>query len=147
MKRNTYIIAILSVLVVILGFKIISSENINRDIQRLNDQTFKHQLGMLIGSFSVEVNEYTYRGMIASVYSLASMSTLTSYEDINDDLDVSLHNLYISLREERSKALVLSRIDELRDLFYIMQQDPSNQKATDKLIEITNETFFENPIE
>lgn len=146
-KKNAYIIAILSVLVVFLGFKNIVSEKSNSEILRLNDQTFKYQLGKVLGSFSMEVNDYTYREMISSVYSVAVMSELTSYEDINDNLDISLHNLYISLREEKSKDLVLSRVDELREVFNTMVQDPSNQKAIEEIIQIANETFFENPIE
>ncbi len=146
-KNSTFIIAILMLLVVYLGYKVIVTETNNSDTQRLNDQAFRYQLGKVLGSFSMEVNDYTYREMIASVYSVASMSELTSYEDINDNLDISLHNLYISLREDKSKDLVLSRIDELRNVFNTMVQDPSNQKATEKLIQIANETYFENPIE
>jgi len=119
-KKNAYIIAILAVLVVFLGFKVIVSENNNSEIQRSIDQTFRYQIGKVFGSFSKEVNDYTYREMIASVYSVASMSELTSYEGINDNLDIGLHYLYISLREEKSKDLVLSRIDELRDVFNTM---------------------------
>ena len=70
------------------------------------------------------------------------MSQLTSFEKTNNNLDISLHNLYISLREEESKELVSSRVEELRDIFSILVQDPSSHEATDKLIQIANETFF-----
>lgn len=92
----------------------------------------------------MEVNDYTYRSMISTVSNVSAMSELTSYGRINDNLDISLNYLYISLREEKSKDLVLLRVDELRDIFNLLVQDPSSQEATDKIIEITKEVFFEN---
>ncbi|MNL62478.1 hypothetical protein D3C87_1865030 [compost metagenome] len=70
------------------------------------------------------------------------MSELTSFEEINDDLDISLNDLYISLREEKSKDKVLARIEELRGIFLMMVQDPTSKEATNNLIQIANETFF-----
>ncbi|WP_170308050.1 hypothetical protein [Paenibacillus dakarensis] len=90
----------------------------------------------------MRVDDYTYRSMISSVYNVAAMSELTSYEKINDELDISLYNLYISLREEKSKDKVLERIEELHDIFFIMVQDPTSKEATNKLIKIADETFF-----
>src|SRR5690606_41520982 len=100
------------------------------------------QLHNVLGSLSLLVDEYSYRLMISSVYSVSQMSELTSYEKINDDLDISLHYLYISLREEKSKEKVIARIEELHDIFFIMVQDPTSKEATNRLIEIANETFF-----
>ncbi|SEM50067.1 hypothetical protein SAMN05518847_1012 [Paenibacillus sp. OV219] len=80
--------------------------------------------------------------MISSVSSVAAMSELTSFEDVNDDLDISLHNLYISLREVKSKDRVLARTEELHEVFFTLVQDPSSKEATNKLIQIANETFF-----
>ncbi|MNR55996.1 hypothetical protein D3C85_1764790 [compost metagenome] len=70
------------------------------------------------------------------------MSGLTSFEKVNDDLDISLYNLYISLREEKSKEKILARIEELHEIFFIMVQDPTSKEATNKLIQIADETFF-----
>lgn len=64
------------------------------------------------------INDYTYRSMISSVSNAAAISELTSFEELNDDLDISLNQLYISLR------------------------DPINHEATDRIIQINNDTFF-----
>lgn len=90
----------------------------------------------------MQVDDYAYRSIISNVNSLAVMSELTSYEELNDDLDISLHNLYISLREEKSKEKVLARNEELREIFFTMVQDPASKEATNKLIQIAHETFF-----
>jgi uncharacterized protein YigA (DUF484 family) len=141
-SKSTYIIILLSLSLIIVSFKFVESQSQRKELQNSIDIAFRHQLSIVLGSFSMEVNDYTYRSMISSVSNVAAMSELTSYEDINDNLDISLYNLYISLREEKSKDKVLSRIEELREIFNIMFQDPANNKATDRIIQITNETFF-----
>lgn len=141
-KKSTYIIIVLSICCAILLFKSFGNQSQERGIQSAVDTTFKQQLGTVLGSFSMRVDDYTYRSMISSVYSVAAMSELTSYEKINDELDISLYNLYISLREEKSKDKVLERIEELHDIFFIMVQDPTSKEATNKLIKIADETFF-----
>jgi hypothetical protein len=90
----------------------------------------------------MEVNDYTYRSMISSVSNAAAISELTSFEKLNDDLDISLYQLYIALREERSKDKVLLRIEELREIFSMLVRDPINHEATDRIIQINNDTFF-----
>jgi aspartyl-tRNA synthetase len=132
----------LSLSLVIVGFKFVESQSLRKELQNSIDSSFRYQLSNVLGSFSMEVNDYTYRTMISSVSNVAAMSELTSFEEINDNLDISLNYLYISLREEKSKDKVLLRIEELREIFNIMVQDPVNHEATDRIIQITNETFF-----
>ncbi|MGI2297568.1 hypothetical protein [Paenibacillus sp. GXUN7292] len=146
MKKNlnSVIIIFLSLGLIVIGFKYIESQSARKELQSTIDNSFRQQLGGVLGSFSMEVNDYTYRSMISTVSNVSAMSELTSYGRINDNLDISLNYLYISLREEKSKDLVLLRVDELRDIFHLLVQDPSSQEATDKIIEITKEVFFEN---
>ncbi|WP_271755167.1 hypothetical protein [Cohnella sp. JJ-181] len=146
MKRiHTYIIIVLSMCCAIFLFKFIESQDQRRDLENSIDVAYKQQLSNVLGSFSMQVNEYTYRSMISSVYSALEMSELTSYDKVNDDLDIGLHYLYISLREEKSKEKVLARTEELHDIFFMMVQDPTSKEATDKLIQIADETFFKVP--
>lgn len=146
MKKNlnSFIIIFLSLGLIVIGFKYMESQSARKELQSTIDNSFRQQLGGVLGSFSMEVNDYTYRSMISTVSNVSAMSELTSYGRINDNLDISLNYLYISLREEKSKDLVLLRVDELRDIFNLLVQDPSSQEATDKIIEITKEVFFEN---
>lgn len=146
MKKNlnSFIIIFLSLGLIVIGFKYMESQSARKELQSTIDNSFRQQLGSVLGSFSMEVNDYTYRSMISTVSNVSAMSELTSYGRINDNLDISLNYLYISLREEKSKDLVLLRVDELRDIFNLLVQDPSSQEATDKIIEITKEVFFEN---
>jgi len=141
-KKSTYIIILLLLCIAILLFKFDESRGQRNELQNSIDTAYRHQLSNVLGSFSKEVNDYTYRSMISSVYNVAMMSELTSFEKINDDLDISLNNLYISLREEKSKDKVLARIEELHEIFFMMVQDPTSKEATNKLIQIANETFF-----
>lgn len=145
MKKNlnSVIIIFLSLGLIVIGFKYIESQSARKELQGTIDNSFRQQLGSVLGSFSMEVNDYTYRSMISTVSNVSAMSELTSYGRINDNLDISLNYLYISLREEKSKDLVLLRVEELRDIFHLLVQDPSSQEATDKIIEITKEVFFE----
>lgn len=140
--KSTYIIILLSFFLVILSFKFIESQSQKKELQSSIDNSFRHQLSNVLGCFSMQVNDYTYRSMISSVSNVAAMSELTSFEDVNDDLDISLYNLYISLREEKSKDKVLARIEELNEIFFTLVQDPTSKEATNKLIQIANETFF-----
>ncbi|MGZ9584012.1 hypothetical protein [Paenibacillus marinisediminis] len=143
MKKNSkYIIILLSLIVVILGYKFVESQSLRKGLQSSIDISFRNQLSQVLGSFSMEVNDYTYRMMISSVSSAVALSELTSFEEINDQLDISLHYLYISLREEKSKNKVLSRTNELREIFNIMILNPDSSEATDRLIQIAEETFF-----
>ncbi|MEF2248062.1 hypothetical protein [Paenibacillus sp. IITD108] len=146
MKKNlnSFIIIFLSLGLIVIGFKYIESQSARKELQSTIDNSFRQQLGSVLGSFSMEVNDYTYRSMISTVSNVSAMSELTSYGRINDNLDISLNYLYISLREEKSKDLVLLRADQLREIFHLLVQDPSSQEATDKIIEITKEVFFEN---
>lgn len=141
-KKNTIIIVLLSLSVCILSFMLVESQRQRTEIQNSIDLAFKYQLSNALSSFSMEVNDYSYRAMISSVYNVAAMSELTSFEESNDDLDISLHNLYISLREDKSKDKVLARTEELHDIFFQLVQDPDSHEATDKLFKISNETFF-----
>jgi len=146
MKKQRYFLVLLSVLVlglIFLSLKYTEAQNRNKLLQLSIDETFKQQLSQVLSSFSMEVNDYTYRSMLSSVSNVVSLSELTTYDNVNDDLDISLHYLYVSLREDRSKDETLSRIDELRDIFYKLVQDPSSKDATDRMIKITNKTFFE----
>ncbi|MHA6482910.1 hypothetical protein ACX1C1_13515 [Paenibacillus sp. strain BS8-2] len=146
MKRiRIYFIIVLTICFAILLFKFVESQNQRRILENSIDTAYKQQLSNVLGSFSLQVNEYTYRSMISSVYSVAEMSELTSYEKINDDLDISLHSLYISLREEKSKEKVLARTEELHEIFFMMVQDPTSREATNRLIQIADETFFKVP--
>ncbi|WP_239616816.1 hypothetical protein [Cohnella mopanensis] len=145
MKRSRYLILLLILCIVGLVFsslKYFEIQNKNEDLQNSINRSFKYQLGNVLSSFSMEVNDYNYRSMLASVSNAASLSELTTYEKDNDSLDVCLYNLYFSLREDKSKDLTLSRIDELREIFFLLVQEPTSKEATDKLSQITNETFF-----
>ncbi|AJS58991.1 hypothetical protein [Paenibacillus sp. IHBB 10380] len=139
---SKYLTLLLILLLLITGYKSYESNRATQNLQDNIDNTFKYQLSNVLSSLSMKVNDYTYRSILASVSNVASLSELTSFEDNNDNLDITLNNLYISLREERSKDKVLSRIDELREIFFVLVQDPTSKEATDKLIKITNDTFF-----
>ncbi|PIH61054.1 hypothetical protein [Paenibacillus sp. LK1] len=141
-KISTYIIVLLTLSLIILGFKFVESQNQRRELQNSIDNSFRYEISNVLHSFSMVVNDYTYRSMISSVSNAAAISELTSFEKLNDDLDISLNQLYISLREERSKDKVLSRIEELREIFSVLVRDPINHEATDRIFQITNDTFF-----
>ncbi|REE68761.1 hypothetical protein A8990_13627 [Paenibacillus taihuensis] len=141
-KKTKYILIVLSLCFAVLLYKYVESHGQKKELKSAIDAAYKVQLSKTLESFSMEVNDYTYRSMISSVYSVASMSELTSFEKANDDLDISLYNLYYSLREEKSKDKVLARIDDLHEVFFKMVLDPASKEATDKLIQIANETFF-----
>ena len=142
-RMNLKVILILSIIgFIFTGLKYLEVQNRNKELQNAIDSTFKYQLSNVLNSFSVVVNDYTYRSMLSSVSNAASMSELTTYEEVNDDLDVSLYHLYLSLREEKSKDLALSRIEELREIFFTLVLDPTSKEATDKLNQINKETFF-----
>ncbi|MFB8373732.1 hypothetical protein [Paenibacillus taichungensis] len=141
-KISTYIIVLLTLSLIILGFKFVESQNQRKELQNSIDNSFRYEISNVLHSFSMVVNDYTYRSMISSVSNAAAISELTSFEKLNDDLDISLNQLYISLREERSKDKVLSRIEELREIFSMLVRDPINHEATDRIFQITNDTFF-----
>lgn len=144
-RMNLKVILLLSIIgFIFTGLKYLEVQNRNKELQNAIDSTFKYQLSNVLNSFSVVVNDYTYRSMLSSVSNAASMSELTTYEEVNDDLDVSLYHLYLSLREEKSKDLTLSRIEELREIFFTLVLDPTSKEATDKLNQINKETFFSN---
>ncbi|WP_223067422.1 hypothetical protein [Paenibacillus caui] len=146
MKRSGYLLLLFLIMslvsLAIVSSKYIEAQNKNNELQRSIDNTFKYQLSNTLSSFSMIVNDYTYRSMLSSVATVASLSELTSYADINDDLDISLHNLFISLREDKSKDKVLLRVDEIREIFFMLVQEPTSKEATDRLSQIANETFF-----
>jgi len=141
-KIGTYIIVLLTLSLIILGFKFVESQNQRKELQSSIDNSFRYEISNVLQSFSMVVNDYTYRSMISSVSNAAAISELTSFEKLNDDLDISLNQLYISLREERSKDKVLSRIEELREIFSMLVRDPISHEATDRIIQINNDTFF-----
>lgn len=145
MNKSRYVLLLLILSLVtlaLIGFKYFEAQNKNKELQRSIDNTFKYQLSNVLSSFSMEVNEYTYRSMLSSVSNIASLSELTSYADVNDDLDISLHNFFISLREDKSKEKVLLRIEEIREIFFMLNQELTSKEATDKLSQISDETFF-----
>ncbi|MCZ1267289.1 hypothetical protein [Paenibacillus tundrae] len=141
-KISTYIIVLLTLSLIILGSKFVESQNQRKELQNSIDNSFRYEISNVQHSFSMVVNDYTYRSMISSVSNAAAISELTSFGKLNDDLDISLYQLYISLREERSKDKVLSRIEELREIFSMLVRDPINHEATDRIIQINNDTFF-----
>lgn len=141
-KISTYIIVLLTLSLIILGSKFVESQNQRKELQNSIDNSFRYEISNVQHSFSMVVNDYTYRSMISSVSNAAAISELTSFGKLNDDLDISLYQLYISLREERSKDKVLSRIEELREIFSMLVRDPINHEAIDRIIQINNDTFF-----
>ncbi|MFJ2042521.1 hypothetical protein ACIOBL_02905 [Paenibacillus taichungensis] len=141
-KISTYIIVLLTLSLIILGSKFVEFQNQRKELQNSIDNSFRYEISNVQHSFSMVVNDYTYRSMISSVSNAAAISELTSFGKLNDDLDISLYQLYISLREERSKDKVLSRIEELREIFSMLVRDPINHEATDRIIQINNDTFF-----
>lgn len=141
MKNRAYIISFLIILgFIFMGYNYVVEHNKARSLQGSIDAKFKFELGQARDSFSMEMNDYTYRSVLSSVSNAASSSELTSYEKQNDDLDISLYNLYLSLREDKSKDKVLSRADDLRDIFAMLVTDPSSREATDRLIRIAGES-------
>ncbi|WP_379250440.1 hypothetical protein [Paenibacillus sp. GCM10028914] len=145
MKKRTYLILLFILCIigfVFINFKYIDVKNKHDELQKAIDDRFRYQLSNVQSSFGMEVNDYTYRFMLSSVSNAVSLSELTTFEDVNDELDVSLHSLYVSLREERSKDKTLLRIDEIREIFSMLVLEPTSKEATDKLFEITKETFF-----
>ncbi|SHN54152.1 hypothetical protein PTQ21_17450 [Paenibacillus marchantiae] len=141
-KISTYIIVLLTLSLIILGSKFVESQNQRKELQNSIDNSFRYEISNVQHSFSMVVNDYTYRSIISSVSNAAAISELTSFGKLNDDLDISLYQLYISLREERSKDKVLSRIEELREIFSMLVRDPINHEAIDRIIQINNDTFF-----
>lgn len=139
--KSKYIIIVLSICSLLLGMKVIEYHNLKKDLQDSIDNSFKYQLNQVLNSFSMIVNDYTYRSMISSLSAATATSGLTTYQKINYDLELSLHQLYISLREDQSKNKVLEHTDELRELFFILFQDPVNREATDKIFRIAEESL------
>lgn len=145
MKNNKYLQLVLIICLtglIVISLKYVQVQNNSKQLQNSVNDAFRYQLNQVLSSFSVEVSDYTYRDMLSSVFSATQMSELTTYEEMNDDLDVGLHNLYLSLREDKSKDITLSKIDELRDIFLLLVRDPASKEATDQLLLLTNETFF-----
>ncbi|RCW38755.1 hypothetical protein [Paenibacillus prosopidis] len=142
MKKWAFCISLLFLGLIIMGYNYVEGNTKAQNLQNSIDTKFKYELSNVLGSLSMMMNDYTYRSVLSSVSNVASISELTSYEEQNDNLDISLYNLYISLREDKSKDKVLSRADELRDVFMVLVTDPASKEATDKLIQITDETFF-----
>ncbi|ANE46524.1 hypothetical protein SY83_09800 [Paenibacillus swuensis] len=137
-KISTYLIIILSLSVIILGFKHYESQSQKKDLQNSIDHAFKSQIYNVIGDLSVKLDDYTYKFVISSVSNAATLAELTSYEEMNDDLDISLQDLFVKLREGKPEDLTTSRIDELREIFHIMIQNTANPDATDRLMQIAN---------
>lgn len=147
MNWNRYLIAPLVLCIAYLIFTILQYDKVkdqNEELQKANDALFKVQLNNALSSFEMEVNDYTYRSMLANVSNAAVLSELTTFEQANDDLDISLNNLYIALREDKSKDLTLARIDELRNIFTMLVRNPASKTATERMNWITDETFFDN---
>lgn len=140
MKKILLILLIFSLR--FISFKYIETNKSKQELQNSIDKAFKYQLSKIRDSLSLKVDESSYRMILTSTSNAATMSKLTSYEDVNDNLDISLHNLYISLREEKSKNKVLARTAELRDIFLKLVDEPTNKEALDNLMKITDETFF-----
>ncbi|WP_166243114.1 hypothetical protein [Paenibacillus turpanensis] len=139
-KRFTYIVLIITLLVV--GFAFMNVHHAKKELQASIDQTFKSNIGRVLDSLSLKASEDSYRMILASVLSAASMAEITTFEANNDDLDIALHNLFIALRNEQSREKVLQRTQELHDLFFKLMTSPDSREATDKLLQIANETFF-----
>ncbi|SDT43407.1 hypothetical protein SAMN05444162_4276 [Paenibacillaceae bacterium GAS479] len=135
-------ISILILGLIIMSYKYVEANNKAQDLQNSIDAKFKTELSILGGSFNVKMEDYEYRSVLSRVSTVASISDITSYEDQNDNLDISLYNLYVALNNDKSKEKVLFRAGELRDIFMTLRLDPSSKEATDKLMQINDETFF-----
>ncbi|CAN7249388.1 hypothetical protein LJR153_001080 [Paenibacillus sp. LjRoot153] len=140
--KKTYLIILLVFALVFIGYKYTDAVKSSKQLQSSIDKNFKSQLSNISSSLSMKVDETSYRIILTSVSNAAAMSVLTSYENLNDNLDISLYNLYISLREEKSKNKVLARTDELREIFMKLVNEPSNKDALVSLMKFTDETFF-----
>lgn len=139
--KKTYLIILLVFALVFIGYKYTDAVKSSKQLQSSIDKNFKSQLSNISSSLSMKVDETSYRIILTSVSNAAAMSVLTSYENLNDNLDISLYNLYISLREEKSKNKVLARTDELREIFMKLVNEPSNKDALVSLMKFTDETF------
>lgn len=141
-SRYLKILFILCLVVsVFCSYKYFKANESSKELQESINNQFTLQLGLVINSLSVEVSEESYRSILSSVSSAASLSKLTTYDDMNDDLDLALDYLYLSLRKEDSKDITLSKIDELREIFYLLIEEPTSKEATDQLLEIVEETY------
>ncbi|AFH62465.1 hypothetical protein ACVNS2_17615 [Paenibacillus caseinilyticus] len=140
MRKWAFLIALLVAGLAISGYSYFKAQKLQTSI----NNRFKHELSSVLSNLSLTMNDDTYRSVLSSVSNAASISDLTSYEEQNDSLDISLEYLYISLREDKSKDKVLSRADELRDIFLVLMTDPASKEATDKILKITEETFLRN---
>ncbi|OXM15877.1 hypothetical protein [Paenibacillus herberti] len=141
-KWAFFFISILIIGLIILSYKYVEANTKAQNLQNSIDAKFKAELSFTRDSFNVKMNDYAYRSILSRVSTVASISEITSYEDQNDNLDISLYNLYVALNNDRSKEKVLSRADELRDIFMMLVTNPASKEATDKLMQINDETFF-----
>lgn len=137
-----WILFLLLIGLVITGYKYADSRHEVKDLQSSIDAKFRYELSEVLGSLNKEMDDYTYRSFLSNMSDAAALSDLTSYEEQNDELDVSLYSLFVALREEKSKDKVLARADELREVFKVLVMEPANKEATDQINQITKETFF-----
>ncbi|MEK3885787.1 hypothetical protein [Paenibacillus sp. PL2-23] len=100
--KSKYIIIILTICLGIMSLLLVESQRQKKGLQDAIDRAYVMQLNNVLGSFSMIVNDYTYRSMISDVSKAATNSELTSYKGINDELDISIYNLFIALREDKS---------------------------------------------
>lgn len=141
-KWAFFFISILILGMIIMSYKYDEANNKAQNLQNTIDEKFKMELSSVYSSFNTKLDEMAYRSALSSVSTAASISEITSYEDQNDNLDISLYNFYHALRNDESKEKVLARADEVRDIFTMLFLDPASKEATDKLMQINNDTFF-----
>ncbi|MCM3746119.1 hypothetical protein M3223_01985 [Paenibacillus pasadenensis] len=143
-KWTIFFISILILGIIMMSYKYDKANTEAQNLQNTIDEKFKIVLSIVYSSFNTKIDEMAYRSALSSVSTAASISEITSYEDQNDNLDVSLYNFYHALRNDESKVKILARADEVRDIFTMLFLDPASKKATDKLMEINDETFFKD---
>jgi hypothetical protein len=106
------------------------------------DQAFRTQLSEIHSNLSLELNDYSYHRARESVAGARAIAYLTTYEEENDLLDIAFDHLYITMREDKSQPKVKENIEELREIINILNMNPKNKEALDKILAFSDKTYF-----
>ncbi|GKU76497.1 hypothetical protein L3i20_v208940 [Paenibacillus sp. L3-i20] len=87
MKNCTYVISLLVLGLIILGFNYVNKNTKARNLQASIDTKFKIELSDVRDNFVVVINDYKYRtvSVLSSISNVATISELTSYKEQNDN--------------------------------------------------------------
>lgn len=140
------------VILVVLGikYKNLSAEQDSQ--QRQIDNAFKTSLNFAMSGFAVDfqgsqdenLTEYSYNEAMSNLAAAAQLSNLTTYEDENDYLDISLFGLYKLMEQKEYKQSVVKRAKAIYDNLLKLTQNPADKEATKSIIKLTDEIREEN---